>query len=145
MPRGSAEMSELETTRIIVRVEQGKASHAEFSFADRFSIGRDSGCDVQIMDDASVSRTHVEISFYDGSWRLRDAGSTNGTYVDGKKIDVFTLGASVKLRVGTGKTILSLIPQTGQTAAVEGESNSLTQYVQHYFGASNVEPAASIP
>lgn len=41
-------------------------------------LGRSQGCDV-IIDDASVSSRHAEISYRDGSWMLRDLGSTNGT------------------------------------------------------------------
>ena len=103
--------SEIPTSRIEVRVDEGKANNTQFSFSNEFCIGRDSGCDVQIMDDPSVSRTHAEVSFYEGSWWLRDVGSTNGTYVDGQKIDIVPLRTSLKLRVGTGKTVLSLIPQ----------------------------------
>ena len=33
------------------------------------------------LDDASVSRGHAEIKFINGNIRLRDLGSTNGTYL----------------------------------------------------------------
>jgi len=138
---GTERRSEIPTSRIEVRVDQGKANNTQFSFSNEFCIGRDSGCDVQIMDDPSVSRTHVEVSFYDGSWWLRDVGSTNGTYVDDQKIDIVPLRTSLKLRVGTGKTVLSLIPQTAESDPLDTGSNSLTQYVQYYFGASSLDRA----
>jgi membrane-bound lytic murein transglycosylase D len=129
--------SEIPTSRIEVRVDEGKANNTQCFFSNKFCIGRDSGCDVQIIDDPSVSRTHAEVDFYDGSWWLRDVGSTNGTYVDGQKIDIVPLRTPLKLRVGTGKTMLSLIPQTAESDPQDAGSSSLTQYVQHYFAASN--------
>ena len=47
----------------------------------RFTIGRDKNCDVPIADD-SVSRRHAEIWLAeDGSLRMADQGSSNGTSV----------------------------------------------------------------
>jgi pSer/pThr/pTyr-binding forkhead associated (FHA) protein len=47
----------------------------------RFTIGRDRGCDVPIADD-SVSRLHAEITFTDGDLIfLTDCRSSNGTYL----------------------------------------------------------------
>jgi len=137
----SERKSELPTSRIEVRVEQGKANNSLFSFSDGFSIGRDGGCDIHIMGDPSVSRTHAEISFYDGCWWLRDVGSTNGTYVNGQKIDIIPLRTAVKVRLGTGATVLSFVPQTTEMKAADTGSNSLTRYMQHYFGAANLDHA----
>jgi len=63
-----------------------------------FTIGRDSGCDLWI-DDRKISRTHCTLEFRDGEWRLVDGGSSNGTWVDGDKVDAITLshGATVTL------------------------------------------------
>jgi pSer/pThr/pTyr-binding forkhead associated (FHA) protein len=45
------------------------------------TIGR-GGCAVDLGDDAQVSQAHAEISVeQDGTARLRDLGSSNGTYV----------------------------------------------------------------
>ena len=42
------------------------------------TIGRDGHI---LIDDPSLSRGHAEIRFVDGKIRLRDLGSTNGTYL----------------------------------------------------------------
>ncbi len=53
--------------------------------ADFMSIGRSSKCDV-VLSDKSISRKHVEILLTDGQVYIRDAGSSNGTYVNNVQI-----------------------------------------------------------
>ena len=52
-----------------------------------YTIGRDGQIRI---DDPSLSRGHAELKFTDGRIRLRDLGSTNGTYLvaGGKAISV---------------------------------------------------------
>lgn len=42
-----------------------------------------SSCQIVLGDD-TVSRRHAELRFEDGRWLLRDLGSSNGTYVNGR-------------------------------------------------------------
>jgi putative nucleotidyltransferase with HDIG domain len=39
-----------------------------------------------VLDDSSVSRRHAEIRATDNGWRIRDLGSTNGTFLNGTKV-----------------------------------------------------------
>ena len=48
-------------------------------------VGRDSECDI-ILEDDFVSGFHAEITFKDDGAVVEDKGSTNGTFVKGKKI-----------------------------------------------------------
>ena len=52
---------------------------------DKYSIGRQTTCDIVIADH-NVSRVHAEIKVVQGSWRIDDRGSTNGTRVNGAVI-----------------------------------------------------------
>src|SRR5689334_4234928 len=63
-------------------------------------IGRGLDCDVILADPLS-SRVHAIIVFEDGQWWLRDAGSRNGTFVSGQKIDEAQLVDGVLLKVGS--------------------------------------------
>src|SRR5271168_4120807 len=40
-----------------------------------------------VLDDTSVSRRHAEIRSTPQGWRVRDLGSTNGTYVNGNRLE----------------------------------------------------------
>jgi hypothetical protein len=54
------------------------------------TLGRSSRCDV-VLDDANVSRQHAELRPRGGSWVLTDLGSTNGSSVNGRRIDAPTV------------------------------------------------------
>lgn len=51
-----------------------------------FTIGRIENADLQV-DSTRVSRHHAQIVLENGRFLLRDLGSTNGTYVNGKQIE----------------------------------------------------------
>jgi pSer/pThr/pTyr-binding forkhead associated (FHA) protein len=51
----------------------------------RMEIGRSSACEIVLGDD-TVSRRHAELRYEDGRWLLRDLGSSNGTYVNGRLV-----------------------------------------------------------
>ncbi len=50
------------------------------------AIGRDAGNDVVINDDAASAR-HALIEMNDGTWWIQDEGSTNGTLLNGARIE----------------------------------------------------------
>jgi hypothetical protein len=50
------------------------------------SIGRDAGNDVALTDEAASAR-HALLELRDGEWWVEDLGSTNGTLVNGTKIE----------------------------------------------------------
>lgn len=58
--------------------------------AEIVRLGRAPECNIQIPPEqgASVSRVHAEILIHDGGVMLRDAGSRNGTFLNGKRVDV---------------------------------------------------------
>ncbi|MGI8505366.1 MAG: FhaA domain-containing protein [Solirubrobacteraceae bacterium] len=50
------------------------------------TMGRSRQCEV-MLDDPNVSRKHAEIRARGGSWVLTDLGSTNGSRLNGRRID----------------------------------------------------------
>jgi hypothetical protein len=54
------------------------------------TLGRSRQCDV-VVDDPNVSRTHAELRPRGGSWVLTDLGSTNGSSVNGQRIEAPTV------------------------------------------------------
>jgi two-component system, cell cycle response regulator len=62
-------------------------------------LGRSSKCDIQI-DQESVSRAHSKIINTGKSIRIRDLGSTNGTYVNDEIIEERVLGDGDLIKIG---------------------------------------------
>ncbi|NOT43170.1 MAG: FHA domain-containing protein [Acidobacteria bacterium] len=64
------------------------------------TIGRATGADF-IVDEALVSRVHCRLTALpDGSLEVRDLESTNGTYVNGARVEQGLLSDGDRLEVG---------------------------------------------
>jgi len=73
-------------------------------------IGRDSACDCVIRDDG-ISRRHAEVFCHDREqFTIRDLGSTNGIFVEGKRIESHVLAEGDKVLLGR-HTILKFVFQ----------------------------------
>jgi pSer/pThr/pTyr-binding forkhead associated (FHA) protein len=62
-------------------------------------IGRRHNCDLHIPL-TSVSRKHCQLNHDDGLWRIRDLGSRNGTYLNGKRVEEAVIQAGDSIRIG---------------------------------------------
>ena len=62
-------------------------------------IGRDPGCDI-VLSDAKCSRRHAVVEDLPEGLVVRDSGSANGTYVNGKRIEQSRLEPGDRLTVG---------------------------------------------
>jgi FHA domain/Domain of unknown function (DUF1707) len=51
----------------------------------RLVLGRSSTCELVLADD-TVSRRHAELRAEDGRWIVRDLDSSNGTWVNGRRV-----------------------------------------------------------
>jgi len=71
-------------------------------------IGRSAACDVTI-DMPMVSSRHAVLETNGSKWRIRDLGSTNGTFVRGRRIDG-PVEVSVGDVIGLGSSRLRLAP-----------------------------------
>ena len=52
-----------------------------------FRIGKASSSDYRVQGNRSVSREHAEILFGEGCYLIKDLSSTNGTYLNGEKLE----------------------------------------------------------
>lgn len=64
----------------------------------RITLGR-ADCDVSLKD-PELSRQHALISIHGMNARLEDLGSTNGTFVDGERIESAELSDRSEFRIG---------------------------------------------
>jgi Protein of unknown function (DUF3662)/FHA domain len=67
---------------------------------DGVVVGRSSACDL-VVDDPNVSRRHVEIRPDGDGWTALDLGSTNGTELNGRRIERARLEDGDEITVGT--------------------------------------------
>jgi DNA-binding NtrC family response regulator len=80
--------------------------------AGRAVVGR-----LDTEDDAMVSREHIEVRLVGGVWRVKDLGSRNGTWLDGKRLTGEVAGPRPTL-IRIGQTLLlafddvSRLPET---------------------------------
>jgi len=54
---------------------------------ERLTVGRDDGNDIVLADDDTVSRLHAVLENLGPGWCVRDAGSANGTFVNGDRLN----------------------------------------------------------
>jgi pSer/pThr/pTyr-binding forkhead associated (FHA) protein len=66
------------------------------------SIGRLVANDI-CLEDPFVSRYHCVIGYEDGQYVLEDLHSTNGTYVNGERINVYALAEGDLIRIGASR------------------------------------------
>ncbi|WP_320784932.1 FHA domain-containing protein, partial [Streptomyces sp. CRN 30] len=64
-----------------------------------YTLGRDPQGDV-VLDDARVSWRHATISWSGRSWFIEDHGSTNGTFVQGHRIQQLEIGPGSAVHLG---------------------------------------------
>jgi pSer/pThr/pTyr-binding forkhead associated (FHA) protein len=92
-------------TKVVVLDENG-SKVGTHRLSGTLQIGRGSSCQIR-PNDTYVSQMHARISERNGSWVVEDLGSTNGTYLNQRKVTVPTeLSPGDRIRVG--KTSLEL-------------------------------------
>ncbi len=64
-------------------------------------IGRDEACDLQLLR-GSLSRRHCELRLSRSQITVKDLDSSNGTYVNGRRIEETRLVDGDKLTIGGG-------------------------------------------
>jgi pSer/pThr/pTyr-binding forkhead associated (FHA) protein len=95
---------------------------------ERCVIGRDTEADLRIPV-GTVSRQHCEVRVDDDEPRVRDLGSSNGTFLNGKRVTESVIDAGDLLRVGptTFTVVIDGIPDvvtppSEETGLPEGSS-----------------------
>ena len=66
---------------------------------DTNRLGREPGHEVTLLDERA-SRLHAELAWADGGWTLRDAGSSNGTWLNGLRVETAPLEPGDTLQIG---------------------------------------------
>ncbi|HKB40297.1 MAG TPA: SpoIIE family protein phosphatase [Gemmataceae bacterium] len=118
---------------------QGPNTGRTFSLDPRRSlIGRRPDSTI-FLESLAVSREHAQLSCQDGAYFIEDLGSSNGTWVNGKKIaGRVALGEKDSLQIGPYVLALRQAPTARQTESdqiirtqVNATPNNLTLYAQN--------------
>jgi predicted component of type VI protein secretion system len=120
-------------------IEQSPSQGAEHAVEQGTTIGRE-GCDITL-GDPDVSRRHAEIQISNGDIAISDLGSTNGTFVNGERIDQpRTLRDGDEVRIGA--VVWRLRAPAGATR-IAGTMDAAEAGAATPSQATTVRPAAA--
>jgi len=88
----------------LVVVEPKERKGRVFDLGEEQTLGRAAGCQITL-DDTYASQLHARVFVKDGTWFVEDLGSTNGTYVNSKRVST-PLALKRGDRVKIGATVL---------------------------------------
>jgi transcriptional regulator with GAF, ATPase, and Fis domain len=90
------------TSSVALEMKVGPRAGAKFELDPKIKtlIGRGMQCQIQLQDPQS-SRIHATVYFDDDCWWIRDTESSNGTYVNGQRINHAQLSFGNEFRIGS--------------------------------------------
>ncbi len=94
--------------RSLTLTDEHGASIGAVPLSGPVQVGRSPSCQIPLTD-TFASSIHARLFARDGSWFVEDLGSTNGTYVNERRV---TTPAEIKVgdRVRVGRTLLEVRP-----------------------------------
>lgn len=114
------------------------------------TIGRDPVSDI-VLNDPEVSRQHARFTRLDsGGYQVQDLGSTNGTFVNGQRLEAepANLQPGYTVSMGSGVTLVyALVPTGNALEATMIDQSGLAGMVQQSSGLDDLddELAAAVP
>ena len=100
-----------------------------------FTLGRNESCDYQILS-SRVSREHAEIVHEGAAFRVRDLKSTNGTFVNGERIE--------ERRLADGDlVVIADVHFSFRSSRDEGVRKTVTQVMDRHESAGDREDDAA--
>ncbi|MGF1510415.1 MAG: FHA domain-containing protein [Myxococcota bacterium] len=107
---------------------------------DETTLGRSSECHIRVSD-GRASSTHARIERSDGTHRIRDLGSTNGTFVNNRRVEEVQLRSGDMIQVG--ETLFEFNEDSdAERAYVESQENSMALYFPRQYDAGYDQPQA---
>jgi hypothetical protein len=89
-----------------------------FDRHDTFVVGRSSQAQFSVPDDGFLSRNHFLIEFNPPACCLRDLGSTNGTKVNGLRVEMVRLRNGDQISAGGSSFVIHVEESSGEAAKV---------------------------
>lgn len=73
---------------------------------EKFTVGRNTDNDISV-DSNLISGKHIEFSRSGRQWKFRDLGSTNGTYINGNRMNAGSISPNDELTIGFCRITIS--------------------------------------
>jgi pSer/pThr/pTyr-binding forkhead associated (FHA) protein len=103
-------------------VQKGPNAGARFLLdAPVTTAGRSTKADI-FLDDVTVSRRHAEFDGADGLFTVHDAGSLNGTYVNGERVETAVLRAGDEVQIGKYRLTFHPSPRRHELLGLSGDA-----------------------
>ncbi len=93
-------------TQSLVVVQPPEIAGASYPLVGALSIGRAAGCEITL-DDTFVSQVHARVALSDSGVVVEDLGSTNGTYLNRKRVTAPVVVMTGDL-IQVGSTVMEL-------------------------------------
>jgi adenylate cyclase len=107
---------------------------------DTLTIGRDASNAMVLRDMASSSR-HARMVKDEDGWRMEDLGSSNGTFVNGWRIETVRLNSGDRIQIGSSEFTFEDGPPTGPVPIARiGESLASSSFLQSFMQADTDAP-----
>jgi len=104
----SVELDEVPRDVGVLVVKRGPSAGSRYALnRDVTTAGRHPDSDL-FLDDITVSRRHAEIIRTPDGYRVRDAGSLNGTYLNRERVEEAPLANGDELQIGKFKLVFFL-------------------------------------
>jgi ABC-type multidrug transport system ATPase subunit len=112
-----------------------------------YVLGRDSSSDIPIYSER-ISRSHLRFSFEKKKWIIKDLGSSNGSFIGGKKFEVHQVIKAIVIDLGgPGNLALKIVPlessstQVLKTKSIDREATKLSKVIAGSYQKDSSEIA----
>ena len=107
---GSPARVEIKVPRFCIRVNFRLGGSAAYEVLTSLILGRSKNCDVPL-DDPAASSKHLKVELCEGGLVITDLGSTNGTKINGVRVEKAIAQVGDKISVGETKMVVELIDE----------------------------------
>jgi serine/threonine-protein kinase len=110
--------------RVLAGPYQGRVFN--FTQADTFLIGRTSDSHLYLPEDRFFSRHHCLLEISPPHCRLRDLGSTNGTFVNGQRVSEANLKSGDRIQGGESVLLVEVVDSVVESDGLDENSTNPT-------------------
>ncbi|MCA8924251.1 MAG: FHA domain-containing protein [Planctomycetes bacterium] len=92
-----------------LEVVEGPCQGATVCRRGGITVGRSRHADLLLRDDSKVSALHATLAPLRGQWFIEDHGSTNGTYVNGERVEQCPLRDGDTISIGRSELVVQWV------------------------------------